>query len=203
MKRLIIIFATLVIASSAFAQERSKTLVIKDGKLLSGPGMVELGELLAGKRAYLGVSLTDLSSELREHFGAPKDSGVLVASIEDGSPAEKAGLRVGDIIVSVEGKDVTSAWDLRSALKEKKDGESARIDILRGRNRQTVVATLVEREFPGRIRVGSFGDFERFGEVFKSPEWRARVESLQDCGELQTKLKELEARLKDLEKKLK
>ena len=202
--RLILALTILVAATSAFAQStRSKTIVIKDGKIIEGSDLLG-GELLGGKRAFLGVSLMDLSDELREYFGSPKDTGALVASVEDNSPADKAGLKVGDVIVAVDGKDIESTWDLRGAIKEKKDGETVRIDILRGRNRQTLTATLVEKDFgPGRIRVQSLGDMgERLGEVFNSPEWKARVERLQNCDELQAKIKDLEARLRDLERKL-
>jgi hypothetical protein len=149
------------------------------------------------------VSLIDLTSELREHFGGSRDSGVIVGSIEKDSPAEKAGLRVGDIVVAVDGNEIDSSWDLRRALADKKEGETVRIDYVRGRARATAVATLVERE--GLLVAGA--DFEglgrTLGRTFAAPEWRARVERMQDCDELQTKLKELEARMKDLEKKLK
>jgi predicted metalloprotease with PDZ domain len=201
--RLLIILTILIAAASSVVAQttRQKTIVIRDGKLVEGPGM-DFGELL-GKHAFLGVSLTELSPELREYFGAPKDSGVLVGGVEDNSPAEKAGVRVGDVIVSVEGKDVDSSWELRSALKDKKDGDTTRIEVIRGKSRQTLVATLVERDFGPRIRVQNLGDLgERLGETFNTPEWHARVERLQNCDELQTKLRDLEARLKDLEKKL-
>jgi len=203
--RLIICLTILIAAVSAFGQAtRHKTIVIKDGKVIEGAGDPALEELLAGgKRAYLGINITDLTPELREYFGAPKDNGVLVASVEDNSPADKAGVRVGDLILSVEGKDVESIMDLRSALRDKKEGDTARIEVLRGKNRQTLVATLVEHEFGPRFRVGNLGDLgERLGETFNSPEWHARVERLQNCDELQAKLKELEARMKELEKKL-
>ena len=44
---------------------------------------------------YLGVELVDLTPELREHFGAPRDVGVMVGRVEPGSPAARAGLEVG------------------------------------------------------------------------------------------------------------
>jgi membrane-associated protease RseP (regulator of RpoE activity) len=202
-----ITFTLLILAaltSSLLAEPRRQTIVIRDGKVIEGKGLAELDGLLAGKRAFLGVSLTDISPELREHFGAPKDSGVLVGNIEDGSPAEKAGVRVGDIIVAVDGKDVESSWDLRKALQGKKDGDTARIEVVRGRGRQSLVATVIERDFPGSlIRVGDLGDLgARLGETFSGPEWRARVERLQNCDELQDKLRTLETRLKELERKL-
>jgi membrane-associated protease RseP (regulator of RpoE activity) len=204
--RLILALTILIAATSAFAQStHSKTIIIKDGKVIEGSDLLGPGDmLLGGKRAFLGVSLMDLSDELREYFGAPKDAGALVASVEDNSPADKAGLRVGDVIVAVDGKDIDSTWDLRGAIKEKKDGEAVRIDVLRGRNRQTLTATLVEKDFgPGRIRVQNLTDLgERLGETFNSPEWKARVERLQNCDELQAKIKDLEGRLRDLEKKL-
>ena len=205
--RLILTLTILLAATSAFAQSsRSKTIIIKDGKVIEGSELFGPGDtLLGGKRAFLGVSLMDLSTELREHFGAPKDTGALVASVEDNSPADKAGLKVGDVIVAVDGKDIESAWDLRAAIKDKKDGDTVRIDVLRGRGRQTLTATLAEKDFgPGRIRVQALGDLGERLEMFNSPEWKARVERLQipNCDELQAKIKDLEARLRDLEKKL-
>lgn len=197
MKRIITTALTCILATAALADEpvrRTKTVVVRDGKLITGDGHV-LVESLIGARAFLGVSVQPMSPELREHFGAPKDNGVLVESIQDDSPAAKAGLRVGDIVLSVDGKDVKSAVDLRLALREKKEGDSVRIDLLRGRARQTVVATVKEREAPRVLQL------EDLPTVVGSPEFRARLMS-GDCGDLQTRIRELETRLKDLEKKL-
>jgi membrane-associated protease RseP (regulator of RpoE activity) len=184
-----------------------RTVIIKDGKVISNTGDLPAdlnvfqldGDLLGGKRAYLGVSLIDLTTELREHYGASKEAGVLVGSIEDGSPADKAGLRVGDIVVAIDGKDVDSAGDVRSGLREKKDGDTVRVEVLRGRARQTLVASVVEREGP---RLFGPGDLGGLGRTLNSPEWKARIESLGDCGSLQGRIKELESRLKELEKRL-
>lgn len=203
MKRIITIAVVLLAATAAFAQRppvrRTNTVVVRDGKVISGndlEGRAVIESLFAA-RAYIGVSLANLSPELREHFGAPKDAGVMVESVQDDSPADKAGLRVGDIVLSVEGKDVKSAVDLRLALRDKKEGDSVRIDLLRGRSRQTVVATVKERESPRLLQL------EDLPTVVGSPEFRARIERLGgDCGELQTRIKELESRLKELEKKL-
>lgn len=196
--------ALLLSTTAVFADGPVKrTIVIKDGKVISsntegGPEGFPLDELFGGKRAYLGVHLIDLTDDLREFYGAPKDSGLLVASVEDGSPADKAGIHVGDIIVGVDGKDVDSSSDLRRGMRDKKDGDSARIDVLRGRTRQSIVATVVEREGP---RLFAPGDLEGLRQ-FNSPEWKGRIETLGDCASLQARIKELESRLKDLEKKL-
>jgi membrane-associated protease RseP (regulator of RpoE activity) len=201
--RLTIAITLLLSSLSLFAQKPiARTIVIKDGKVVSsseGP-LTEAFRLDAdffGKRAHLGVSLVDLNDELREHFGAPKDSGLLVSSVENGSPADKSGIQTGDIIIAIDGKDVESASELRKALREKKDGDTVRVEVLRGRARQTFVATVVEKEGIS-ILPREFEGLRRF----ESPEWRGRIETLGDCATLQSRIKELETRLKDLEKKL-
>lgn len=206
MKRIITTALTLCVAAAAFADtpaRRTSTVVVRDGKVVVRDGKPADGESryffesLVGPRAFLGVTLTPLTPQLREHFGAPKEAGVLVDNVQDDSPAEKAGLRVGDIVLAVDGKDVRSSADLRMALRDKKEGDSVRIDLLRGRNRQTVVATVKERERPRGLHL------EDLPTVVGSPEFRARLERLRgDCGDLQTRIKELETRLKELEKKL-
>jgi membrane-associated protease RseP (regulator of RpoE activity) len=201
--RLLTIALLLCITTALFADRPVKrTIVVKDGKVVSstddGPEFLFDGELFGGKRAYLGVSLVDLTDELREHFGAPKDSGLLVSSVEDGSPADKSGIHVGDIIVSVDGKEVESSGDLRRGLREKKEGDTVRVEVLRGRARQTLVTTVVEREGLRIFAPGSFEGLRRF----EGPEWKGRVEAIGDCVNLQSRIKELETRLKDLEKKL-
>jgi membrane-associated protease RseP (regulator of RpoE activity) len=196
MKKTIITALALLLSVSAFAQTPNRrTFHIRDGKVTDLADLRDF-DFLIGPRAFLGVSLTNLSPELREHFGAPKDAGVIVESVQKDSPAEKAGVRVGDIVLGVDGADIASASDLRKALAEKKDGDSVRIEVLRGRARQTLVATVKQRETPRVLKL------DELPGVVGSPEFRARIERLGDCGELQTRIKDLETRLKDLEKKL-
>lgn len=196
----------IVSATAMLAQEQKsgrRTVIVKDGKVITDDVSGDLDFTrfidadLLGKRAYLGVTLTDLTPELREHFGAAKTAGVLVGAVENDGPADKTGIRVGDIIVGVDGKDVASAADLRRALKDKKEGDSVRVEVLRGRARQTFVATVAERE--PQTRMFRLAD----GEIPGLPEFRAsRMTALPNCLELQSKLRELETKMKDLEKRL-
>jgi membrane-associated protease RseP (regulator of RpoE activity) len=208
LRSLFAIALVFVFSTAALAQNKSekRTLIIKDGKVITDtiegtddlPGLFKFdGELFGGKRAFLGVSLVDLTPELREYFGTAKDSGVLVGSLEDNGPAEKAGVRVGDIITSVDGKEIASTFELRKALKDKKGGETVRLDVLRGHSRQTIVATVVEKEMPGIPRLAELEALRR-----EPGEWRTRVTTLPNCSELQAKINALEAKMKELERKL-
>lgn len=186
--------------------------VVKDRKVIR----IKDGDLIVDgmpmRRGHLGVRLTDLTPELRTHFGAPKDAGVLVAKVTDGSPADKAGIKVGDIITSIEGVDARGPFAVERAVRGRKSGDQVRVNLLRGRSNQTVTVTIAEREM-GLIDLGYLEgrplmiDAERMtglteaGKYFTSPEWKARVARIGDCSDMQSKLGALEKRLEELEKK--
>ena len=78
----------------------------------------------------LGVQLVEATPELRRHLGGSDDAGVLVSKVLAGTPAEAAGLSVGDLIVSVGGEEIASTGDLRGALADK-TGESFEVEVIR------------------------------------------------------------------------
>jgi serine protease Do len=86
-------------------------------------------------RGRLGVTVTDLSPELGEYFGAGK--GVLVNSVEPGSPAARAGLKAGDVITSIDGKPVENGAELRRRLRER-EGEEVAVGIVRDRQASSI-----------------------------------------------------------------
>jgi putative serine protease PepD len=92
---------------------------------------LERGETI--KRAYLGVST------------GPGSGGVTVASVSAGGPAATAGLRVGDVIVSVGGKRVTDPDDVSAAIQDRHPGEQVEIEVRRGGGNETLNVTLSER----------------------------------------------------------
>jgi hypothetical protein len=176
-----------------------RTLIIRDGKVISNEG-----DLL--RRVYLGFSPLDVSSELREYLGAPADGGVVVQSVKEGGPAAKAGLKVGDVVTSVDGKPVESAWNIGDLLDGKKSGDSVRLDIIRNRQHQTLMVTLEERELPMKLRtldlIPGLPGLEHLRSPDGLPMWKARVEATGNCADLQKHISELEMRLKELERKL-
>lgn len=101
----------------------------------------------------LGVSISGLTKQLGDYFGVADGKGILINSVNENSPASKAGLKAGDVIVEVEGKAVGNSMELFRAISEKKEGEVA-LTVLRNRNRQTVKVTpekLKEGEMPVRV----------------------------------------------------
>lgn len=91
-----------------------------------------------GSGRRIGVGVTVLTKQLSEHFGVA--SGVMINEVRPDSPAAKAGLKAGDIIVEADGKEVKTDADLIRAIGEKKEGDVS-LTIVRDRNRQTVRVT--------------------------------------------------------------
>jgi membrane-associated protease RseP (regulator of RpoE activity) len=96
----------------------------------------------------LGVMITELTPELRTFFGAPDHSGVLIGHVEPGSPAARAGILVGDVMIDVRGHSIDDAWDVRAALAGVGKGQVAAIKLVRDRKPQTVQATLTSDPAP-------------------------------------------------------
>lgn len=92
----------------------------------------------AGEGRMIGVGVTPLTKQLAEHFGVA--NGVMINNVREDSPAAKAGLKAGDIIVESEGKAVKREIDLIRTINEKKEGD-VQLTIVRNGNRQTVTVT--------------------------------------------------------------
>jgi serine protease Do len=106
-----------------------------------GEGM---GMVMAG-RPRLGIDAEDIGGQLGSFFGAPDGEGILVRSVNSGSPAEKAGMKAGDVITSFNGERVRSLGDLRQKLASQNDAKTAKIGVLRNRSEMTLSVELPER----------------------------------------------------------
>ena len=194
---LVLFIAAVPLFASGDAGERSRTIIVRDGKVLFDDSS------FGGKRGFIGVSTADMSEDLREYFGASRDAGVLVSSLTDNGPAAKAGLRVGDVIVSINGKTVDSPWDVAAGVRDKKSGDSVRLEVIRGKSKQTIVVTADERDAPEFMRGFDLGHLDR--EIvlprINAGEWRASV-ATPELEALRERIRDLELRLRDLQKKL-
>jgi serine protease DegQ len=101
--------------------------------------LIESGKVSRGE---LGVSIQNLTPVLAEAMGIKVSTGALVSQVMRGSPAEKAGIKSGDVITELDGNPITSSGDLRNAIGQKAPGTSVRLTLLRDGKEQTVTATL-------------------------------------------------------------
>ena len=110
-----------------------------------------LGELVRHgrvRRAYIGISAakTALPRRLRHEAGVVQESAVVVAGVEPASPADRAGLVAGDMLLSLDGQALTGADDLIRILTGEKIGHKVEIELLRERKRQQVSLEPQERQ---------------------------------------------------------
>jgi serine protease Do len=101
-----------------------------------------LGGVLAGARPRLGIDAEDLSGQFGTYFGAPDGEGVLVREVNSGSPAEKAGVKSGDVITSLNGERVRSLGDLREKLAGKRDEKTVKLGVLRNKSEVSITVEL-------------------------------------------------------------
>ena len=83
------------------------------------------------QRGRLGITIQSLDQSLAESFGMKRPSGALVSSVENDSPAAKAGLEPGDVILSVNGKEISSSSELPPVIADITPGQSAKLQIWR------------------------------------------------------------------------
>jgi len=96
--------------------------------------------------AFLGVMLSDLSRQLGDYFGVEKGRGALVTEVSSDTPAEKAGILAGDVIVSIDGEKVYDAHDAKEVVREMEPGDEVEVVVLRDKKELTLKAELDEAE---------------------------------------------------------
>lgn len=124
------------------------TLLAAAGTAIADPKSEEAG--------YLGVRLQRVEGGLAEALDIEPDSGVLLGQVVEGSPAEEAGLAEGDIVLTVDGKQVSTPDDLRDEIRGHKAGDKVALQVLRDGSKRTVSVKLGESpkfERPLRDRV--------------------------------------------------
>jgi len=190
------------------------------------PGAPRAPRLSGG---YLGVELVDLTPELREHFGAPREVGVMVGRVEAGSPAARAGLEVADVVVRIGEEPVHDSWGFSGEVSTREGGETIALAVVRDRRERRIDATLERRErdavdigrwiFPPTPPPGlppaaaapratplpEMGPaLERLGLLLESSDFQEqrKATQLRIDAEVEQRMKELEVRLKELEKRL-
>ena len=110
---------------------------------------IQLDEMFSfAGHPHLGIDAEDLNGQFGNYFGAPEGEGVLVRDVNSGSPAEKAGLKAGDVITSIDGERIRSVGDLREKLAPKSDDKNKdkdrtlKLGVLRSKSQMTLTVEL-------------------------------------------------------------
>jgi len=94
---------------------------------------------------YLGIATETVTADLQKQFGLSRSSGVEVAEVSTNGPAANAGIKQGDIIIKIDGKDVTQASDVLGSVRDKRPGDTVQVVLDRSGKEMTVTVTLEER----------------------------------------------------------
>jgi serine protease DegQ len=101
-------------------------------------------------RGWIGVEPQDITPELAESFGLTKRSGAIIAGVLRGGPADKAGIRPGDILMEVEGKPVSDTTDMLNLIAQLTPGNKARMTVLRKTQESVIDVMVGKRPRPRR-----------------------------------------------------
>ena len=184
-------------ATLAEREERADSEWLRDLERQPGPGaptpppylpgdgdddvvIVDPDNLRGEPRGYLGVSTIEVGSQLGEYFGLKDEGGVLVTEVSEDSPAEKAGLKAGDVILSVSDSEVDSPRDLMRLVRAHDPEDKVDIVIQRKGQVMTLPATLGESKDFGMFapRGRGHSSFDGRGHSFLGPEFRKEMEEL-------------------------
>ena len=184
--------------------------------------------LSLSSRPFLGVEASNLTPELREHFGAPGDAGVMLSKIVDDSAAEAAGLAVGDIVTRVDDDEITSSGRLGRAVRQKDGGDAVEIEYWRDGEMYRTTATLKEREgcavdigdtlrairLEDLPEIGALGieiggealgaTLEALGESLVDQDWEKHLQGLEEIEleRIEERMERVQERLERLEERL-
>jgi serine protease Do len=125
------------------------------------PDMPEMGGMFEGgpwapSKTRLGIDAENLDGEFGDYFGAPDGEGILVRGIFPDTPAAKAGLKVGDVITSVDGERIRTVGELRAKIAEKSQAKTLKLGLIRNKAALSlsveIPAPAEKREFHSGVR---------------------------------------------------
>ena len=102
-------------------------------------------------RGWIGVEPQDITPELAESFGLSRKSGAIIAGVLKGGPADKAGIKPGDILVSVDGKPVADTTEMLNLIAQLTPGNKAKMTVLRKSREATLDVVVGKRPRPQRV----------------------------------------------------
>ncbi len=120
--------------------DEKKIKIIKKHKMIDEPLLID------EKAGFLGVQIQDLSDQLSDYFKVKGGNGVLVSEVVEDSPANKAGLKAGDIIIKVGAEDIENANDLTKTIRSYEPDTKVSVSVIRNGKKKKLEAVLGEAE---------------------------------------------------------
>lgn len=109
-------------------------------------------------RGWLGVSIQKITPELAKQFDLREENGALVGDVIDNSPAEKAGLKRGDVIIEYDGKRIDEPHILRNMVANTIPGEERKVKVIRDKRAMSFTVTI--GELPADMQLSSIGEYQ-------------------------------------------
>ena len=113
---------------------------------LAKPIIEQLRKFGKTQRGWLGVRIQEVTPEIAESLGLKESDGVLISMVNPGEPAEKAGIKAGDVIINFNGKKIKNVRDLQRIVAEAAVSSSAKVDVWRDKKIKKFKVKLAERE---------------------------------------------------------
>lgn len=107
-------------------------------------------------RGRLGLQVSSMTPELRMFFGSKPEVGILVQRVESGSPSALGGLKVGDVVISVDGATIEEIDEVADALSDRNKGDKVEIVVVRKKSRRTMKVALQEDASDRRLSPRAF-----------------------------------------------
>lgn len=154
----------------------------------------------------LGVAIQDLTEQLGDYFGVKRGEGALITEVEKESPAEKAGLKAGDVIVQVDNEKVSGSDDVRQIISEKEKGDEVSLKVMRNKSLKDFSVTLAEteKEYSFKIQpdIEKTKNMELFLDKLQIPEAPMLKGYSSDENKLKKEMNNLKKEMEQLKKEL-
>jgi len=103
-------------------------------------------------RGWIGVGVQDVTREIAESFKLPAAGGVLITQVERGAPADKAGVKLGDVLLAVNGRPVTDTTAMLNSIAALRPGEDAKLKVSRNLAENELTVTIGRRPRPQQLK---------------------------------------------------
>jgi S1-C subfamily serine protease len=148
-------------SGGALVNSRSEVIGISEAYIPPQSGAVALGFAIpaatavkvadqlredgTADHAFIGLGLAEITQQIADQLGLPDTRGALALSVPEGGPADKAGIRPGDVLIKLDGDDLATPEDLLAALRSKSPGQTVTVEFRRGAETQEAKVQLVAR----------------------------------------------------------